>query len=423
MTRLKPVYSQRNFEDMPTLQTLDRLFREKRGYAFKMPEKGKPVALILSGGLDSTILWGLLMEKYGLSVYPIHFYTPRYRHPLEAIDYFSAFYKKRFPELFHAVFYNQENNPLFTAMPLFSKKTLKHDLPLVASNLVYDKKDGLYKVGVTHNPARLGYYIFLAYEYVTHLRLHQGIPITDFFVGIIPDDGLINRESTLTTIRSINLSFCIIMGDFQYQFTGPVEKKAEFYYTKKDLVRYAVKNHIPFEKTWSCTQNTLLHQCGHCESCESRKQVCAELGIKDNTVYQTISVRGIKSRLQPRKKLIDLLLRINRFLARFQQTKSKKISIKNGTLISLSKNADWKIINDDLYLLHREIGELEVLNQSARLIWQEIAKRKAVTFSTLIRSIEKTYPHNKKQIHRDLLSFITKYCRQGYLEIGQYGTG
>ena len=72
MKNFSPIFSKNNFEDVTVMRKLNSIFIKKRGYDFKMPAPGTPVLLLVSGGLDSIMLWFNLLNTYKLKVYPIH---------------------------------------------------------------------------------------------------------------------------------------------------------------------------------------------------------------------------------------------------------------------------------------------------------------------------------------------------------------
>jgi len=57
-------------EDLELLEILERILIRKRGYVIKIPPRGSNVVACMSGGLDSTINLAILMEEFGLKVYP-----------------------------------------------------------------------------------------------------------------------------------------------------------------------------------------------------------------------------------------------------------------------------------------------------------------------------------------------------------------
>lgn len=57
-------------EDLMLLESLDEIFKKKRGYIVKMPKEGSSVVSCFSGGQDSVANIGILLKEYKLNVYP-----------------------------------------------------------------------------------------------------------------------------------------------------------------------------------------------------------------------------------------------------------------------------------------------------------------------------------------------------------------
>ena len=89
-------------EDFELLGTLDDIFKKKRGYVFKMPKKGESVLVGVSGGLDSIACTAILMERFGLKVYPyfINRGQTAYEQEKRAIELYEDYFLKRYPELY-----------------------------------------------------------------------------------------------------------------------------------------------------------------------------------------------------------------------------------------------------------------------------------------------------------------------------------
>src|SRR3989338_9447626 len=91
-------------EDVNLLKNFSGILKDKRGYVVKIPAKYESVVACLSGGQDSVANIGILLKEFGLNVYPffINRGQSNYKYEKEAVDYFNAFYKKRFPKIYHS---------------------------------------------------------------------------------------------------------------------------------------------------------------------------------------------------------------------------------------------------------------------------------------------------------------------------------
>ena len=92
----KKKIKKRSFENTKLIDSIEKYFIEKRGYVFKMPKPEESVILLYSGGLDSTVAWSYLIEKYKLHVYPLVFKNRNSFGQKKSIFYFKKYFKKLF---------------------------------------------------------------------------------------------------------------------------------------------------------------------------------------------------------------------------------------------------------------------------------------------------------------------------------------
>lgn len=295
------VLKKRKLEDLDLIKLIESWLKKKRGYIFKMPKKGSDVVLMASGGLDSMTCWGLLMKEYDLNVYPITFDRGEKRRSREeaAFDFFDDFYKKRFPKNYRA--------------PLKLKTGLgKVTLPIeTAPNLVDSRRLLEYisnQVGILDLNASLGSFVVLPFYakcYAEKLNLVNNLKIDTIFNSITANDGEHVPTQTLTSLRSIMLALCASNGEYKWQFSSvAMEKETGVFMRKSALVKYADKNDIPLEKTWSC-YHAKKYQCGvDCITCEARIHSFKEAGIKDKTIYKSLQEQNLIFRLKQQVKKI-----------------------------------------------------------------------------------------------------------------------
>ena len=283
MSIFSPVFFKKNFEDSQVMKGAESILKAKRGYSFRIPPKNTPVVLIVSGGMDSIMLWFYLLAIYKLHVYPIHFTGPHSVLGEQlSVNFFYSYFKKRFPDQVKPV----ELVPLQFNLSFSKKKNKKimeYNPSLLINNLFVNTKTDNKRVMLVNYPIRSASYALAAYEYGLKLQT-QGIITHTIFTGIVPDDGYTTRESTLTVLRALNVYFCSLLGDWKWQISAPIEKKSGFYYTKTDTLRMAAQKQIPIEKTWSCGAY-YIRQCGLCSACKRRQLAFKEAGIRDNTPY------------------------------------------------------------------------------------------------------------------------------------------
>lgn len=396
----------KDFEDRKVLADIEKIFEKKRGYAFHMPQKGEPVVLLLSGGLDSVCLWEILMSKLKLHVYPLYISSNTFYDPQQfSVKYFSSYFKKKYPKLFHS----PEKIPdrlVITLKDIITRRIAHKDLAFAVKNIIYNKDTDKYNIILLHGPSRQARFAFDAYEYAHILKYKHNIDIHTIFAAISKDDTTFMRESTLTVMRSINLSLCLILGDFNWQYTGMLEKKAKFFYGRNDLMRIALKDKLPLEKTWSCHRNLIFH-CGLCPGCTHRKRTFQELSILDRTTYFPFM-----------RKVRDFIIKENPDKVTNFPKENRALTIpanlENQT-VSIASNIDWQIIDGSMYLWNKKNGNLESVNNTASYIFEQIKKEKAIKVSKLILQMHKKYKIAQKQLKSDVTSYIRLAIQKRYL--------
>lgn len=271
--QLISLFKKRPLEDLKELSLIEKFLMSKRGYVFKMPPKKTPVILLLSGGLDTSIIWDILMGKYELEVYPLFIRRGQIRMPLEekAVNDFAAFYQKKYPKLFHKPLEVTTAIPpleirwgvtKFADSQITKKPPSSLGLPLYSSNLINS-----------------------AVQYAYFLEFNNKVKVRDIFCGFMPSDGSLYRYETLTAIRSNTYNICNLTGDFSWQFTSlALEKELGFLFGKDILIKWALSNNLPIEKSNSCIKFSYYH-CGKCGFCLLRKRSFLNAGVPDKTVY------------------------------------------------------------------------------------------------------------------------------------------
>jgi len=259
-------------EDWDIINSLETIFRKKRKYVIKMPKPGSPVIATLSGGLDSVANIVVLIEKFGLEVYP--FFIKRNQSNLkweiEATDYYNNLFKKRYPNLYHDVLKIDVETPgkAYKNM-LRATKNLLDDLKL--------RKRNTY-------PARNPVMFLTGMEYGYALQSKGVFPKT-LFVAEHSND--VSVHGSLTLMRIMNLLFCWLTNDWEWQFIStPIEKEFDNCYGKEVMVKYCAEHGVPLEQTRSCPNKDKI-QCGKCEmNCFDRRMAFKLAGVEDKTKYQ-----------------------------------------------------------------------------------------------------------------------------------------
>lgn len=409
----QPIFEKDNFEDPYVFEKMTEILKSKRGYSSRMPSKNSPVILDISGGLDSIVLWYILMEKYQLQVYPLHFESNFiFSGQKKSITYFTNFFKKKCSNYFHHPKFVKLPNQYILSNPLTteSKKSMFLNRPsLIAKNLYVFTKTGQKGI-IFHNSTRLAYFVISSHEYALWLK-EAGIKVNTFFLGIMPDDGLTTRESTLTIIRSLNTYLCTLLADWQWQIATPMDKDLKLFLTKKNLVEIAKKHLIPIEKTWSCNNINLFWQCGICKGCLGRKLAFKQAGVEDYTPYM----------IRPEMKLF-----IKKILSIFNQSKqinddkqlNAKQKIFNNSVITVPKYIKFDSEKGVGYLFNTRTGELTKINETGYLIFDILKRERNLTLSHLSKALKKYFPTvDKEKLILDISLFVKKMAFYEFISV------
>lgn len=273
----------KKLEDLELINEIDKFFIRKRGFVIDKPKKNEPVILLLSGGLDSTIVWAYLLDVYQLNVYPIFFKRGHLRVKFEekSIDTFSGYFMKRYPLNFHLV------KKIHAYIP-----PIEIRVELTKASTCEIGSKGQWR-GI---PAYSSLLFSYALQYANYLEIKKDLKIKKIFSAFMPSDGIGMRDETLTAIRSINQNLCNITDDYGLQIISlPLEKELGFYHDKSTFIKWAMSKKIPIDKTTSCIMWG-KNQCGECFACCKRKQSFIEAGYKDLTVYgkQNFMIKELK---------------------------------------------------------------------------------------------------------------------------------
>lgn len=253
------------YEDVKTLQILEKILISKRGYIFKKPSTNTPVILLMSGGLDSISTACYLIEKHKLKIYPlfIKYRQANLKKEESAFDYFSRLYKKRYKDYYQNP---QKINVSIPAQELFT---------------------GFPKGSLALRNAAFAIH---SVQYAYFLENTKGVKIRTIFCNSVAGDGKVMPDTTLTAIRATNLNICINESNFDWQYTSiALERTLGNYKSKSFFLKYALKKNIPIKKTWSCVKSGNIH-CGKCIPCSGRKDAFFMAKVDDPTKYRQLNL-------------------------------------------------------------------------------------------------------------------------------------
>lgn len=260
-------------ENLETIQHIENLFKKKRSQIIKMPPPRTPVILLLSGGLDTSIIWDILLRKYKLKVYPLFLKRGQIRMPSEekAVNFFASYYKKTHPNLY---FEPKKITAFIPPLEIRWGITKFGKIPIQKKPLAY--------LGL---PLYSSLLIDYAIHYAYYLQLNNNLKIRDVFCGFMPSDGDLYIYETLTALRSNMLNLANLTNDFSWQLISlPIEKELGFFFEKEVLIKWAKENSLPIEKSNSCIKYSYFH-CGECDFCALRQSSFKKANVSDKTVY------------------------------------------------------------------------------------------------------------------------------------------
>jgi 7-cyano-7-deazaguanine synthase in queuosine biosynthesis len=263
-------------EDIGLMSRIEDILVYKRGIRtdgtfIKMPEKGESVVACMSGGQDSIANIGILLKEYGLNVYPffINRGQSNYQWEKKSVDFFSAFYKKRFPVSYHDVL------EIEIATPGKEYKDLLRDTKKMVDDIQF-----------RHNvsyPARNPIIFLTGMEYGYSLQA-KGVKVNTLFASHVSSDSSYHCSQTWT--RIMNLLICNILNDYSWQFISlPIETDLGNYFDKDVYLKWCYENDIPIHIARTCVKDTEL-ECGDCPCCWDRRRGYKESGIEDPTPYK-----------------------------------------------------------------------------------------------------------------------------------------
>lgn len=272
--------SKRPYEDLDLLRYVEAFLKKKRGYVTKLPLKNKPVILLASGGLDSTITWEILLAKYRYQVYPLYLKKEQQKsnQEIKAVNYFSKYFQQKYPKLskpvthFSTLLLPKQIEKLIKTPQLVHPKQLLEMIDKPQSNPL--SRSVLPQLNV--------YYALLFYQFI---QLTKKIEVNVVFSGVTAEDGVQVPSQTLTNLRLNMLNACHLTQNYQLQYLSlSLDNHLKYWLTKQQLLELGIQFNLPFEKTFSCYRGKRKH-CGFCQTCLHRKSAFDKTSVSDPTSY------------------------------------------------------------------------------------------------------------------------------------------
>jgi 7-cyano-7-deazaguanine synthase len=256
------VFSNRD-EDPELLNMVDNILRYRRGYVTRVPQD-EAVVMAFSGGLDSTTTMDMVIRGWNTTVYPLFVRRSARatQYEEEAARYFVDFYNERFPGKVKPLEVVETEVP-----PLQFKE--------------YPEVDRLQRLGHPHRNVVLQ---ALAVQYGQKLRATGEPNLSTVLTSTVGDDSF--PHSSLLALRTMTLLTCEDTGDWNWQVVSPLidtefEGRPIF---KKDLIKYALENDIPLDKTRTCIEGG--EPDGTCAECACRLRAFEQAGVEDPIKYK-----------------------------------------------------------------------------------------------------------------------------------------
>ena len=222
-----------------------------------MSKKSNKALVLLSGGLDSSVVLSVCQEK-GYDIYAISFdYGQRHKIELE--------YAK-----FQATFFNCISHEVFK-MEFYGGSALTDDIKIPKNR---DSHSMSKDIPVTYVPSRNIVFLSFASGYA---ECHD---IDNIFIGVnaIDYSGYPDcRKNFIDNFEKlINKSTKKGLEGSKFKINTPLINLS-----KKDIIKLGHKNGVDFSMTSSCYSPKLKKNCGVCDSCLLRKQGFEEAGLRD----------------------------------------------------------------------------------------------------------------------------------------------
>ena len=222
-----------------------------------MHNKSNKALVLLSGGLDSSVVLSVCQEK-GYDIYAISFdYGQRHKVELE--------YAK-----FQATFFNCISHQVFK-MEFYGGSALTDDIKVPKNR---DSHSMSKDIPVTYVPSRNIVFLSFASGYA---ECHD---IDNIFIGVnaIDYSGYPDcRKNFIDNFEKlINKSTKKGLEGSKFKINTPLINLS-----KKDIIKLGHKNGVDFSMTSSCYSPKLKKNCGVCDSCLLRKQGFEEAGLRD----------------------------------------------------------------------------------------------------------------------------------------------
>lgn len=284
--KIEEILKKRDLEDFESIKFVERILKKQRGYVFKMPRPGTPVISLFSGGLDATVVSAMLLEEFGLVVYPLfldngHGYS---KYEEKSADFFAEYFLEKYGKKFKPL------KKLDSKFPISPISDVDYNRFPVKQNFFYSTLQCIYAV-----------------QHAYRLEKLENKKIRCIITSYMRADGKFRIDQTFSAIRKTMLNVCMLTKDFSWQISSlPIEKELGYFHDKSSFIKWAYSKNIPIEKTRSSCKQMAYFHCGRCEICMKRKEEFQKAGVIDKTTYYDLKGRFLgRLIMKARNLLVD----------------------------------------------------------------------------------------------------------------------
>lgn len=219
---------------------------------------GEKAVVIISGGMDSTVL-AYLVKDLGYDLTLLSFnYGQRHKKELT----YATITAKKLGAVHHIV-------DLSGIQGLLAGSALTSDIAVPEGHYSADN------MAITVVPNRNAIMLSIAYGHAV------SIGATAVYAGVHAGDHAQYPDCRLTFFQELDQALYTANEGF-----GDIEIRAPFIEkTKADIADIGKRLSVPFEDTWSCYKGGAT-QCGKCATCCERCESLAQAGVDDPTEYE-----------------------------------------------------------------------------------------------------------------------------------------
>lgn len=288
----------RRYEDIAAIRSVESYFQKTRGFVVAMPKPGNAVILLTSGGLDSTIVWYLLMKQFQLVVYPLFVGSNPFHPQRRSLSYFSSLFEREFGKQYRPPFIMSQH---LIAKEIDTVTKTKNVHPKILLDIA-TAKDQTW--GIPHMAGLNALTPVSALLYSRYLLVTKNLTIHTIICAVAAGDGTVIKSQTFSFLRTTMFFLSQFFQDRKLQFFSLLlEKNLGYFIEKAQLIGIGARLGLQLHKTYSCYSGGVFH-CGWCRGCKARKYEFSKAAITDRTIYSDNFVEKIQFMKNKAKSLV-----------------------------------------------------------------------------------------------------------------------